>query len=105
MNSFYRLEFYVPLDHLETVKQAIFTAGAGKIGNYDCCSWETAGTGQFRPLAGSHPFIGQQNQIEQVTEYKVETVCNRELITQVIKALKEAHPYETPAIQYWLVEG
>ncbi len=101
----YRLEVYVPSTHLESVKQAIFAAGAGRIGNYDCCSWETVGTGQFRPLAGSNPFIGRADTVEKVAEHKVETVCAPELLPAVIDALKQAHPYETPAFQYWPVEA
>ncbi len=103
--NLYRLEFYVPTSHLEAVKLAIFAAGAGKIGDYDCCSWETAGTGQFRPLAGSNPFIGSQGTVEHVAEYKVETICATESLPEVIRALKETHPYETPAFQYWPVQG
>ena len=99
-----KLEFYVPETHVNEVKNAVFAAGGGKIGDYDCCSWETAGTGQFRPCEGSKPFIGQQGAIEQVPEIKVELVCEKELIDQVITALKEAHPYETPAYQYWEIE-
>jgi len=99
----YKLEFYVPPMQLDAVKTAIFEAGAGRIGNYDCCCWETSGTGQFRPLDGSNPFIGQTGSIEQVAEVKVEMVCAEEYIEAVVAALKEAHPYETPAYQYWLV--
>mgnify|MGYP001163787149 CR=1 FL=1 len=101
--SFIKLEFYVPDTHLEEVKDAVFKAGAGRIGNYDCCCWETCGNGQFRPLDGSQPFIGESGKVESVREYKVEMVCAPGLIEQVIEALKDAHPYETPAYQYWEV--
>ena len=103
MKKIYRLEFYVPDTHLDTVKAAIFKAGAGAMGNYDCCSWETSGTGQFRPLEGSNPFIGTLSRIEQVKEYKVETICEESVLTEVIKALKQAHPYELPA--YHIIEA
>lgn len=52
----YKLCFYVPVTHIEQVKQAMFAAGAGTIGNYDCCAWQVLGVGQFRPLAGSQAF-------------------------------------------------
>jgi hypothetical protein len=91
------LIFYVPESDLEKVKDALFAAGAGKIGNYDHCCWQTRGTGQFRPLEGSNPAIGQQNRVETVEEWKVEMVCEEELVDEAIRALKEAHPYETPA--------
>ena len=97
----FKIEFYVPAPYLEKVKTAIFAAGAGKIGNYDCCSWQTAGVGQFRPGKGSKPFIGKKYKIETVLEYKVEFVCDSKHINNVIAALKKAHPYETPAYQYW----
>jgi structural toxin protein (hemagglutinin/hemolysin) RtxA len=100
-----KLEFYVPETHLEKVKSAVFAAGAGKMGNYDCCSWETAGTGQFRPCKGSKPFIGQKDRIEKVREFKVELVCDSKRVKKVIAALKKSHPYETPAYQYWEVKS
>jgi len=100
-----KLEFYVPVESAEKVKKAVFEAGAGRIGNYDCCSWETAGNGQFRPCKGSNPFIGKIDEIETVNELKVEMVCEDELIDLVIEALKKTHPYETPAYQYWNVKS
>jgi hypothetical protein len=103
--TFIKLECYIPETHLDCVKQAIFSAGAGTIGDYDCCSWETTGRGQFRPLAGSSPFFGVRNKVEYVDEIKLETVCPIEKIADIIIALKAAHPYETPAYQYWEVNG
>ena len=99
-----KFEFYVPETHLNEIKDAVFTAGAGTIGDYDCCCWETAGTGQFRPCAGSDPYLGEEGRIEFVTEIKVEMVCKEELIDKVIKVLKKTHPYETPAYQYWAIK-
>lgn len=99
----YKLVFFVPEIHKQLVKEAIFNAGAGHFDGYDCCSWETLGTGQFRPLAGSQPYIGENGKIEQVNEYRVETVCTNESLQAVVSALKLAHPYEEPAYQYWLV--
>lgn len=93
----YKLCFYVPESHLDVVKSALFAAGAGKIGDYDSCCWQVLGQGQFRPLAGSDPFIGQQGKVERVDEYRVEMVCADDLIHPVVAALKEAHPYEEPA--------
>lgn len=100
----YKIEFYVPENDLEKVKNALFEAGAGKIGNYDCCAWQVRGEGQFRPLKGSNPYLGKTDKIEIVSEYKVELVCPDEKIKEVITALKAAHPYETPAYQYWKFE-
>ena len=93
----YKIIFFVPDAHLEIVKQAIFTAGAGCIGNYDQCCWQTPGQGQFRALEGSDPLIGKQGELERVEEYRVELVCEDQLISQAIDALKKDHPYEEPA--------
>ena len=99
-----KLEFYVPAEYAEEVKDAIFAAGAGKIGNYDCCSWETSGNGQFRPGDGSKPFTGEINALKKLPEIKVETVCDNKIIDKVVTALKNAHPYEMPAYSYWPVQ-
>lgn len=93
----YKLAFFVPESHLETVKNAVFSTGAGKIGDYDYCCWQVKGQGQFRALQGSNPFIGQQGVIESVEEYRVELVCEDALIRAAVTALKQAHPYEEPA--------
>lgn len=93
----YKLCFYVPESHLETVKAAVFGSGAGRIGAYDHCCWQVLGQGQFRPLPGSSPFIGEQDRIDSVAEYRVELVCADERIAAAVAALKQAHPYEEPA--------
>lgn len=93
----YKLSFYVPESHVEQVKQAVFAAGAGRIGDYDCCCWQVLGQGQFRPLEGSQPFIGDHGEVEQVAEYRVEMLCASAHAKAVIQALLHAHPYEEPA--------
>jgi len=93
----YQLSFYVPESHLEEVKAALFKEGAGKVGDYDMCSWETDGKGQFRPLEGSTPFIGTAYEVKQIREFKVEMVCQNKYIKAVLNKLMEVHPYETPA--------
>lgn len=98
----YHIAFYVPSNEAEEVKEKMFQAGAGKLGNYDKCSFESKGIGQFRPLEGSSPFIGSEGKVEQVEELKVEMICKKEYLEDVIKALKESHPYETPA--YYVIE-
>ena len=64
---------------------------------YDCCAWQTLGSGQFRPLQGSRPFLGEFDKVESVAEYKVEMVCAAEFLAAVITTLKQSHPYEEPA--------
>lgn len=98
----YTLVFFVPTKYKEKVKEACFLAGAGVYDGYDQCCFELNGTGQFRPLAGSNPHIGKHNQIEKVTETRVEMVINPDLVAKVIEALKKSHPYEVPA--YYLYQ-
>ena len=99
-----RIDVYVPESHAESVKSAMFAAGAGTIGNYDCCCFQTVGRGQFRPLPGSSPFLGSNGRVEHVTEWKLEMIFPEENLREVIAALRQAHPYETPAFQHWCVE-
>lgn len=93
----YKLTVFIPDEALELVKSALFDAGAGTIGDYDQCCWQVQGVGQFMPLAGSTPHIGAHDRLEEVDEWRVEMVVDETAIEAVITALKETHPYETPA--------
>lgn len=93
----YKLVFFVPDTHVNAVKEAIFAAGAGKVGDYECCAWQVLGQGQFRPLKGATPHIGEVGQLELVPEWRVEVVLPREKLAKVLHVMKEAHPYEHPA--------
>lgn len=92
-----KIEFYVPEEQLHRVKQAMFDAGAGKVGDYDSCAWQILGDGQYKPGEGSNPFRGQQDRLETLSEYKVEMVCAEEFIAEVVRAMKDSHPYEEVA--------
>ena len=96
----YKLSFYVPEAHLETVKNALFAEGAGHYKAYDQCCWQVRGEGQFRPLANSKPYLGQVNQTEKVAEHKVEMMCTDAAIKNVVQTLLSVHPYEEPAMKY-----
>jgi hypothetical protein len=100
----YKIAFYVPASHVEVVKAALFSAGAGRYQNYDSCSWQILGEGQFRPLKNSKPFIGKEGETEKVAEYKVEMVCGEDFLSAAKKALMESHPYEEPAYEVYLIE-
>lgn len=100
----YKLVVFIPETHVEPVKEALFAAGAGRIGDYDGCSWQTLGQGQFRPLEGSDPFLGRQGEVERVSEYRVEMVCADESVDAALAALRETHPYEEPAFDLWRLE-
>jgi hypothetical protein len=98
----YKLQFFVPETALEKVKSAVFEAGAGSYKNYDQCCWQTKGQGQFRPLKGADPHIGEVGKLEVLTEYKVELLVQDKDREQVLAALKKAHPYQEPA--YFLIK-
>lgn len=100
----YKLNFFVPLKDKERVKKALFAVGAGRYENYECCSFETLGIGQFKPLQGANPHIGEIDNIERVEEYKVEMICSNNLIKEAIKVLKETHPYEEVAYEVFKME-
>ncbi|RLD29273.1 MAG: NGG1p interacting factor NIF3 [Bacteroidetes bacterium] len=96
----YLLVVYVPEENLENVKSAVFNAGGGKIDHYSHCSWQVLGRGQFKPEAGSSPFLGEVNKLERVDEYRLELVCQDSNIKKVVQAMIDAHPYETPAYHF-----
>ncbi|MGR6872732.1 NGG1p interacting factor NIF3 [Pseudomonas sp. HK3] len=93
----YRINVYVPPSHAEKLKLAMFNAGAGRIGLYEHCCWQTTGNGQFKPLTGSDAFIGEVDKLEVLEELKIEMVCDTQCIKPVLAAMVEAHPYEEPA--------
>ena len=101
----YKICVYVPENSVETVKSALFDAGAGRIGNYDQCCWQTTGIGQFRPLENSNPAIGSHNMVETVNEVKIELVCEDALVQQAIEAMRLVHPYEEPAYDVWKLDS
>jgi hypothetical protein len=92
-----KLVVFVPHDALESVRDALFAAGAGRIGDYERCSWYTDGTGTFLAREGADPTIGEVGREERVPEVRLETVYPDEAHGAVIAALRRAHPYEEPA--------
>ena len=93
----YQISVYVPEDSLEAVKTEMFNAGAGCLGSYEFCAWQTKGTGQFKPLTGAHPSLGKVSKLEHVSEYKLEILCDKASLSAVVAAMKKAHPYEVVA--------
>lgn len=96
-NTLNKLIVYVPVSHKEIVLSALFSAGAGKIGNYDECSFSSVGKGTFRPLLNAHPAIGELNELTQLEESKLEVLVSKHNIQHTLTALFEAHPYEEVA--------
>ena len=88
----------IPLEDVEKVRNAICEAGAGIIGNYTYCTSSTKSIGTFKPNDKANPYIGKNNNLEFVEEEKLEVICNVDKVKNVIKKLREVHPYEEPAI-------
>lgn len=97
-SDFFTLVVTVPETHADQMREAMGNAGAGQIGNYSFCSFSVKGTGRFLPGKDSQPFIGEAGKLEEVVEERIEVVCSKELLEQVIEAIKEAHPYEETTI-------
>ena len=101
----YKLVWFVPEEALDATRDAVFAAGAGRIGDYERCSWYAAGTGTFFARSGARPATGEVGREERVPELRVETVVSPELADAVVHALIEAHPYEEVALDpYALAE-
>ena len=101
-----KIVVFAPLEAADAVRAALAEAGAGRIGNYDCCSFSSRGIGRFRPLEGADPHIGQHGKVEEVEEERIEVVCDRDLLEGVLARLRAAHPYEEPAYDvYGLIEA
>jgi len=96
-----KLVVFVPASSLDRVLDALFAAGAGRIGDYERCSWYTEGTGTFLGGAGTKPAVGAAGREEQVPELRLETVFPDGLHDQVVAALRAAHPYEEPAFDVY----
>lgn len=96
-----KLVVFVPREALDSVREALFAAGAGRIGDYAHCSWYTEGTGTFLGGEGTSPSVGQAGREERVAELRLETVFPAERQDEVIAALRGAHPYEEPAFDIY----
>jgi dinuclear metal center YbgI/SA1388 family protein len=92
-----KLVVFVPIGHEDRVAQALFAAGAGKLGKYGHCSFRTQGMGTFLPEEGARPFLGEVGREEQAEEVRLETILPAERLDPVLRAMREAHPYEEVA--------
>lgn len=104
-NNLKQLNVYVPKDYSEQLKEALFSAGAGNIGFYDECSFKIEGKGTFRPIEGSNPFSGEQNVRENADEDMISVIFESFKQSQVVAAMKSAHPYEEVAHQIYQLEN
>jgi hypothetical protein len=96
-----KLVWFVPEEALDATRDAVFGAGGGVIGDYERCSWYTAGTGTFFARVGASPAVGGVGQEERVAEYRVEVVVPEESLAAAVDALREAHPYEEVAFDLY----
>ncbi|MGN0485396.1 MAG: cytochrome C biogenesis protein [Lachnospiraceae bacterium] len=96
--SYVKLEIFIPKTHFKQLQQALADVDAGHIGNYDCCLSYSEVTGTWRPLTGTHPYLGSVNEISEEPEYKVEVCCKIEKLAETKAAIKAVHPYEEPVI-------
>ena len=95
---------FAPISHADIVRQALGEAGAGKIGNYDFCSFSSRGTGRFRGNEKSNPTIGEAGKHEVVEEERIEVIVSREILEKVIEKVKAIHPYEEVAFDVYPLE-
>ncbi|MGN6430542.1 MAG: hypothetical protein ACTHNB_07375 [Gaiellaceae bacterium] len=93
----YKLVWFVPEEALDASRDAVFAAGAGRIGDYERCSWYASGTGTFLGGEGTDPTLGERGREERVPELRVETLVPGDRVEAVVAALLEAHPYEEVA--------
>ena len=100
-----KLVTFIPVDHAEKVREAVFSAGAGHIGNYDSCSFNTHGQGTFRGNDSTHPFVGKKGKHHYENEIRFETVFPSYIQSKVITALLNAHPYEEVAYDIYPLEN
>jgi hypothetical protein len=96
-----KLVVFVPPEALDRVRDALFDAGAGRIGDYERCSWYAEGTGTFLGGESTKPAIGEAGREERVPELRLETVFPADLHEHVVAALRDAHPYEEPAFDVY----
>ena len=96
-----KLVVFVPREALDPLREALFSAGAGRIGDYERCSWYTAGTGTFLGGAGTSPAVGTAGSEQRIPELRLETVFPAERQDDVLAALRAAHPYEEPAFDVY----
>lgn len=99
-----KLVVFTPLSHSDIIRETLGNAGAGKIGNYDFCSFSTKGTGRFKGNENSNPAIGESMKYEAVEEEKIEVVVPRDILKSVIEAVKKVHPYEEFAFDVYSLE-
>jgi dinuclear metal center YbgI/SA1388 family protein len=104
-NNLFKIVTFAPVNEAEKVREALFKAGAGHIGNYDSCSFNTEGLGTFRGNENTNPFVGEKGQLHFEKEIRIETIVPKEILHPVISAMIKAHPYEEAAYDIYPLEN
>ncbi len=104
-NTLYKIAVFVPESHIGEVQDALCSSGAGNVGKYSHCTFQSEGRGQFKPLEGSSPYIGSQEEISIVEEIRLETIVPQHFLNKALKAMLEAHPYEEVAYDVYLIKN
>lgn len=99
----FKIVTFVPIADAEKVRQAMGDAGAGVWGNYHHCSFSSRGIGRFTPGKGAHPAIGEVGQTQEVEEERIEVICQKGKVKNVVAAIKESHPYEEIPLEIYQV--
>ena len=100
-----KLVVFVPVSHGDAVRKVMGDAGAGIIGNYTFCTFTTVGVGRFKAGEGANPSVGKVGALEEVVEERIETVCRKDIVKEVIAAIKKVHPYEEAPIDVYPLEN
>lgn len=100
-----KIVVYVPLSHVDKVREAIGVVGGGKLGKYSFCSFSIRGVGRFKPDEGANPHIGKVGTLESVEEERIEVTCKSDLVNSVVEAIKKVHPYEEVALDVYSLDN
>jgi len=101
MREVVKIVVFVPEDYADIVREAMGKAGAGIIGDYKYCTFSVKGIGRYIPLKTAQPFIGKVDELSEVKEERIETVCYKDELDMVIEAIKKVHPYEEVALDVY----
>ncbi len=104
-HKLYKLVVFVPEGYQDTLRKAMGDSGAGWLGNYSHCTFMALGTGSFKPLDKANPFIGKTGKLEEVAEYRLETIVPENLLQDTVNSVLEAHPYEEAAYDIYPLEN
>jgi hypothetical protein len=101
LSEYVTVTITVPESHADAIREAMGAAGAGRLGNYSHCSFSVKGIGRFIPNKGSSPYLGKEGVLEEVIEERIEAVCHRAVLEQVVEAIKNAIPYEETVVDIY----